>query len=86
MRDLDRIDSLQKEPDRVSRGVTAMDKLETPDLCAVLSARLERLKQLCNRLEESQDDRPAYHELLARIRIEADLLRETVCDTDATGD
>jgi len=52
-----------------------MQKLDPPDLCAYL----DRLRALCDRLEEAQDDPKQYRELVTRIRVEADALRETVC-------
>jgi len=59
-----------------------MRELETPDLYSELCVRLERLKELCDRLEQAQDQPKTYHELLDRIRIEADALRDAVCATD----
>ena len=52
-----------------------MQKLDAPDLCA----HVDRLRVLCDRLEHVQDDPKQYRDLVARIRAEADALRETVC-------
>lgn len=60
-----------------------MGKLDTPDLCAELGGRLQRLKTLCDSLEESQGDPKKYRVVLQRIRTEADALRDTVCNTGA---
>ena len=55
-----------------------MKQLDTPDLCA----SLDRLKTLCDRLEEAQGDQKRYRELVRRIREETDALRATVCEVD----
>jgi hypothetical protein len=58
-----------------------MTDLSTPDLCSELCVRLERLKGLCDRLEQAQDTPETYRELLDRIRFETDALRDIVCST-----
>jgi hypothetical protein len=55
-----------------------VQKLDTPDLCA----SLDRLKALCDRLEAAQDDPEQYRRLVASIREETDVLRDTVCRVD----
>jgi len=45
--------------------------LNIPDLCA----RLDRIKALCGRLEELQDDQMKYRDLVDRIRSETDTFR-----------
>jgi hypothetical protein len=60
----------------------AMDKLDTPDLCA----RLDTLKGLCDRLEDAQDDPERYRKLVEKIRTETDALRDTVCAVPAKQD
>jgi hypothetical protein len=52
-----------------------MTKLDTPDLCA----RLDRLKDLCDRLEDAQANPRRYRELVQQIRLETDAFRETIC-------
>jgi hypothetical protein len=51
-----------------------MNQLDIPDLCA----RLDRLKALCDRLEQAQGDRRRYHELIDLISAEADAFRRVV--------
>jgi hypothetical protein len=58
-----------------------MSKLDTPDLCA----RLDTMKMLCEQLERVQDDPETYHRLVARIQVEADALRDTVCGVSIGG-
>jgi hypothetical protein len=58
-----------------------MEKLDTPDLCA----RLDSMKTLCDRLEAAQDQPQKYRELVELIRIEADALRDTVCESADRG-
>ena len=53
--------------------------LDTPDLCA----RLDRMKKLCERLEDAQGNRAKYRELVDQIQSEADALRNFVCRTDS---
>jgi hypothetical protein len=55
--------------------------LETPDLCA----ELERMRKLCDRLEEAQDDRVRYGEIVRSIQVELDLFRETICHHQPAG-
>ena len=52
-----------------------MAELEIPDLCA----HLDRLKTLCDRLEEAQADPKRYHQLIAEIRDETEAFQATVC-------
>lgn len=52
-----------------------MTKLDTPDLCA----HLDTLKNLCDRLEEAQDDPTRYRELVRRIRVETEAFQQAVC-------
>ncbi len=52
-----------------------MPRLDTPDLCA----HLDRLKELCDRLEKAQKDERRYRELVRRIRAETDALHATIC-------
>ena len=49
--------------------------LETPDLCA----HLDRMRRLCDRLEESQDDPVKYREIVRSIQIEIDVFRDAIC-------
>ena len=53
-------------------------RLDTPDLCA----RLDRMKTLCDRLEDAQEDHSKYQELVDKIQLEADALRNYVCRPD----
>ena len=53
-----------------------MNTIHTADLCA----RLDSMKALCDRLEQSQEDPARYHQLVERIRAEANALRETLCE------
>jgi hypothetical protein len=59
-----------------SYGIFLPVNLDTPDLCA----HLDRLKALCDRLEEVQDDPRKYHVLVEQIRSEAEAFREMVCN------
>jgi hypothetical protein len=52
-----------------------MRQLDTPDLCA----RLDRMKWLCDRLEEAQDDRDKYRQLVHRIHVETEALHAAIC-------
>jgi hypothetical protein len=52
-----------------------MSELHIPDLCA----HLDRLKMLCDRLEDAQADPKRYHQLIAEIRDETEALQATVC-------
>ena len=56
-----------------------VQNLDTPDLCA----RLDRMKKLCERLEDAQGNRIKYQELVDQIQSEADALRSFVCRTDS---
>jgi len=49
--------------------------LSTPDLCA----HLDRLKSLCDRLEETQHDPDAYRDLVHTIRLETEAFRALIC-------
>jgi hypothetical protein len=53
-----------------------MAELDIPDLCA----QLDRLKRLCDRLEEAQADPKQYHRLIAEIRNETEAFQATVCN------
>jgi hypothetical protein len=52
-----------------------MSKLDVPDICA----HLDRLKQLCDRLEAEQADERRYRELAFQIRAETDALHAMIC-------
>lgn len=52
-----------------------MSRLDIPDICA----HLDRLKRLCDRLEEAQSDEKRYRELTIQIRAETDALHVTIC-------
>ena len=52
-----------------------MTNLNTPDLCA----QLDRLKDLCDRLEEAQGDPERYRDLVRRIRVETEAFQQAVC-------
>ena len=52
-----------------------MNELAIPDLCA----HLDRLKTLCDRLEDAQTDPTKYQKLIAQIRSEADAFQASVC-------
>ncbi len=52
-----------------------MGKLDIPDICA----HLDRLKELCDRLEQAQSDEQRYHEIAAQIRAETDALHAMIC-------
>jgi hypothetical protein len=56
-------------------GEDDMAELDIPDLCA----HLDRLKTLCDRLEEAQADPKQYHQLIAEIRHETDAFQAMVC-------
>lgn len=49
--------------------------LSTPDLCA----HLDRLRDLCDRLEETQRDPDAYRDLVHKIRLEAEAFQALIC-------
>ena len=53
-----------------------MSKLYIPDICA----QLDRLKQLCDRLEKVQSDEQRYRELARQIRAETEVLHATICN------
>jgi hypothetical protein len=53
--------------------------LSTPDLCA----HLDRLKSLCDGLEEAQRDPDAYRHLVYQIRMETEAFRALVCGASA---
>ena len=48
-----------------------------------VSIRLERIKKLCDELEEAQHDNRQYRQLIERIREEADAFRQTLSTHDA---
>ena len=52
-----------------------MSKLDIPDICA----HLDRLKELCDRLERAQSDEQRYHEIAGQIRAETDALHAMIC-------
>jgi hypothetical protein len=52
-----------------------MSKLYIPDICA----QLDRLKELCDRLEKVQSDERRYGELARQIRAETEALHATIC-------
>ena len=52
-----------------------LNPLSTPDLCA----HLDRLKRLCDQLEETQRDPDAYRDLVHKIRLETDAFRALIC-------
>jgi hypothetical protein len=54
-----------------------MSKLYIPDICA----QLDRLKQLCDRLEKVQSDEQRYRELARQIRAETEVLHATICNS-----
>ena len=49
--------------------------LETPDLCA----HLDRMRRLCDRLEEAQDDPQRYRQIVRSIQSEVDAFRDAIC-------
>ena len=55
-----------------------MDIMKTADLCT----HVDRLKELCDRLEFVQDDPSKYQVLIAKIRAETDAFRAIVCAND----
>jgi hypothetical protein len=57
-----------------------MSELLIPDLCA----HLDRLKMLCDRLEDAQGNPERYHQLIAEIRNETEALQATVCHVSAS--
>jgi hypothetical protein len=48
-----------------------------------VSIRLERIKKLCDELEEAQHDNRRYRQLIERIREEADAFRRTLGTHDS---
>jgi len=57
-----------------------MSQLYIPDICA----QLDRLKDLCDRLEKVQADERRYGELAKQIRAETEALHATICSAPAT--
>jgi hypothetical protein len=53
----------------------SLNPLSTPDLCA----HLDRLKDLCDRLEDTQRDPDAYRDLVQKIRMETEAFRALIC-------
>jgi hypothetical protein len=53
-------------------------KADSDDICS----RLERMKRLCDDLEAAQGDVRKVHELIQRIRAEADLFRQQLATHD----
>lgn len=56
-----------------------LNPLSTPDLCA----HLDRLKSLCDRLEETQGDPDAYRDLVHKIRLETEAFQAAICGVSA---
>ena len=54
-----------------------MSRLDMPDVCA----HLDRLKRLCDRLENAQSEEKRYGELAIQIRAEMDALHAMICDS-----
>jgi hypothetical protein len=54
-------------------------KLEIPDLCA----RLDSLRKLCDRLENSQSNPDEYRRIAENISAEAEALQTLVCEVAA---
>ena len=52
-----------------------MSKLHIPDICA----HLDRLKRLCDRLEQAQSDEQRYGELAVLIQAETTALHAMIC-------
>ena len=52
-----------------------MLNLQAPDLCA----QLDRMKQLCDRLEAAQNDQRLYRELVRAIDAEIAAFKAAVC-------
>jgi hypothetical protein len=48
-----------------------------------VNARLERIRKLCDELEQAQHDNRKYRQLIDRIRDEAESFRETLGTHDA---
>src|SRR5690606_19323080 len=53
---------------------------------ADVTARLERIKKLCDELEQAQHDTRTYKELIDRIRDEANAFRRTLATHDPASD
>jgi hypothetical protein len=49
--------------------------LEMPDLCA----QLDRMRKLCDRLEEAQNDPVRYREIVRSIQVEIEIFRDAIC-------
>ena len=47
-----------------------------------ICTRLERMKRLCDELEAARGDVRKVHELIQRIRVEADLFRQQLATHD----
>ncbi len=52
-----------------------MMNLETPDLCV----QLDRMRRLCDRLEDAQRDPRRYREIVSSIQLEIDAFRDAIC-------
>ena len=50
-------------------------KLDIPDLCA----HLDRMRRLCDRLEDAQDDPLRYREIVGLIQVEIDAFKDAIC-------
>jgi hypothetical protein len=48
-----------------------------------ISARLERMKKLCDELDAAQQDTRTYHTLIERIRASADAFRQCLGSHDS---
>ncbi len=55
--------------------------LDMPDLCA----HLDRMRRLCDRLEDAQDDPIKYREIVRSIQTEVDVFREAICRHEPAG-
>ena len=63
----------------VSDYTMTRNPLSTPDLCA----HLDRLKSLCDGLEDAQRDPDLYRSLVNQIRMETEAFRALVCGASA---
>jgi hypothetical protein len=55
-----------------------LERLDAPDLCA----QLDRMKALCDRLEDAQTNHAKYRELVDQIQAEVDALRHYMWRAD----
>jgi hypothetical protein len=56
--------------------------LESDDICS----RLDRIKRLCDDLDAAQGNAHKYHEVIERMRVEADLFRQQLATHDPPPD